>query len=512
MDATAHPGAAAFVDEAIYGRRADEPWPDPVRDILRRSASPPPVLPMAVFGDFWAGWLEDAAESSNAPVDYVALPLLIAASALLGNARWVVAWPGWAEPPVLWGASVGAPSSGKTSGAAPVMRGIMSAIERHIGKDYPQALSEWKETASICQAVEKQWEKDVAKAIKNQAAVPPRPNEAIVLAKPILPRARAMDITIEKLSEVLASTPKGVLCMRDELSAWLLNLCRYANGGSDRPFWLEAWTGGPMRIDRVKSPDPIFVPHLSLALFGTVQPDRLQDLLKEGDDGLVSRFLWTWPNVRTFRQPTRQADIGAAVAALMRLADLRMGETESGDSAPSYICLEPAARRVIEDFGADMQARERTAAPLVQSTLGKARGQCLRIAITLEYLWWAADETASPEPDRVSARAVQAAAGLMDGYSLPMAFRVLGDSAISTEERSARTLATWIFQTRPEAINVSLIRDTARLPGLRESDPVKMACRFLEDAAWLRPTPLSGRNGRPRGDYLINPRLWEAAP
>ena len=494
------------------GAGAEAPWPEPVIDILNRSSAPPPPLPMAVFGDFWGRWLEDAAESSNAPVDYVALPLLIAASSLLGNARWVVAWRGWAEPPVLWGASVGNPSSGKTSGATPIMRGVMGEIERHLGRDFPDKLKAWQEIASVARAINKQWEKDVARAVKNGEAMPPRPNEAIAPPKPVMPRARVIDSTIEKLTEILAGTPKGLLCVRDELSAWLLNLSRYANGGSDRPFWLEAWSGGPMRIDRVKNPEPIFVSHLSLALFGTVQPDRLDDLLADSDDGLVSRFLWVWPASRPFRQPTRDADIAAAVRCLTRLADLRMAETEGGELLPSYVHLADDARAVIEDFGREAQERERAASPLVKSTLGKARGQVLRLAITLEYLWWSASDPAAPEPDRVSRRAVQAAAALVDGYFLPGAARVFGDCAVSSEERNMRTLANWIVQQRPERVNVSLIRDTARLSGLRESDSIKQACRNLEEAGWLRAAPFTGQAGRPRGDYLVNPRLWEAIP
>ena len=60
-------------------------------------------------------------------------------------------------------------------------------------------------------------------------------------------------------------------------------------------------------------------------------------------------------------------------------------------------------------------------------------------------------------------------------------------------------------------VNVSAIRDGARLPGLRESDPVKQACRYLEDARWLLPPADTGQAGRPRGDRTVNPLLWQAA-
>ena len=63
-------------------------------------------------------------------------------------------------------------------------------------------------------------------------------------------------------------------------SASLQNLSRYSNGGTDRPFWLEAYNGGPYQVDRQKYPVPLFIPHLTLPAFGTIQPDRLADMAR----------------------------------------------------------------------------------------------------------------------------------------------------------------------------------------------------------------------------------------
>jgi hypothetical protein len=227
-------GTAPILEE-IAADFENAPWPEPNLDFLHRTASPPPPLPVVVFRD-WAGWIENAAEATNAPVDYVALPLIVAASSLTGNARWAEAWPGWAEPPILWGAAVGDPSSGKTSGAGPIIRDVLGEIEQYVARGFPEALRQWTATAEIATAIEEQWRKEVARAVKNGSPPPGRPDAATPPPKPDLPRIRVIDATIEKLAEIVASTPKGVVCFRDELAAWLLNLQRYANGGSDRPF------------------------------------------------------------------------------------------------------------------------------------------------------------------------------------------------------------------------------------------------------------------------------------
>lgn len=106
---------------------------------------------------------------------------------------------------------------------------------------------------------------------------------------------------------------------------------------------------------------------------------------------------------------------------------------------------------------------------------------------------------------------MEGAVALMRDYFLPMPTRVLGDAAISQEERNAQTLARRIAQTHPAKPNISAVRDEAKLPGLRETTPVRQACRFLEDAGWLIAAPAVGpQGGRPHGDYQVHPGLWDA--
>jgi Protein of unknown function (DUF3987) len=385
-------------------------------------------------------------------------------------------------------------------------------VEKHMSRDYPAEMARWEEAESVARAAHKAWEKDVARAVRKGEEPPPKPDAARIPPKPALPRVRVCDATQETIAPLLQNQPKGALNTRDELAGWLLNLSRYSNGGTDRPFWLEAYNGGPYQVDRQKYPVPIFIPHLTVPAFGTIQPDRLADILGGADDGLASRFLWAWPDtIRAFARPRDAGDLHQAAAALQRLADLAMPKAEDGAAIPAYVHLADDAQPVLVDFAREAQDRERAAHGLLKSAIGKARGQALRLALVLEYLWWCA-EGGGPEPARVSRAAMEAAAGLMDGYFLPMAARVLSDASVPEDERDARTLAGWIMDTRPERVNVSAIRDTARLSGLRESDDVKAACRYLAEAGWLAEPPRQPAPGRPRGDWLVNPWLFGGEP
>ena len=481
--------------------------PAPEMGFLTRTRLAAPTLPLEAFGPWWGPWIARAAAGANAPPDYTALPLLAAVSALIGNARWARGWQGWMEPPALWCASVGEPSSGKSPGAAPVMRDVLPIVEQHMGRDFATELDAWRERADVAEAIEKQWKKDMAAAARDGTDIPSRPREADCPPEPVRPRAKVQDTTVEALAMLLSGLPKGLLHVRDELAGWLQNLSRYSSG-TDRPFWLEAYVGGPYTVDRLKNPIPIFIRRLAMATFGTVQPERLEDCLAGQDDGLAGRFLWTWPEPIGFRRPVQSHDGEGAARRLIRLADLEMVADDAGELRPAFKSLDPDAMDVLERFGQAMQAREPMATGLYKSTLGKARGQALRLALVLEYLWWCADADA-PEPVDVSCRAMATAAGLMEGYFLPMAARVFGDAAVPAEERNARTLAQWIMRERPPLVNVSAIRDGARLPGLRETDAVKQAVHFLADAGWLHRADELGRPGRPRGDWTVDPRVWE---
>src|ERR1043165_8099258 len=105
-----------MLDAVAPERGLDQDWPEPDMSVLRPDQPRPPPLPLAVFGPAWPECIAGAAEAAASPPDYVSAPLLAAASALIGNARWAQATPGWAAPPHLWLRAVGESGSGKSPG------------------------------------------------------------------------------------------------------------------------------------------------------------------------------------------------------------------------------------------------------------------------------------------------------------------------------------------------------------------------------------------------------------
>jgi Protein of unknown function (DUF3987)/Toprim domain len=69
----------------------------------------------------WSEWITAEARARGCPADYVAAGLIAGASAWAGNARHVGGIPTSSEPPHLWFALIGAPSTGKTPALRPII-------------------------------------------------------------------------------------------------------------------------------------------------------------------------------------------------------------------------------------------------------------------------------------------------------------------------------------------------------------------------------------------------------
>ncbi len=507
----------------IYGKEArakdngHRPTPDPEllanpdMSILRLSRRAPPALPLDVFGPGWAMWISAAAEAAAAPPDYVAVPLLASSSALIGHARWAQATPGWMEPPHIWAGSVGDSGSSKSPGADCLLRDVLPVIEQRMMGDFPDHLRDWRAAAEAATAAQEQWKADVRTAQKSHHP-PPLPPAEIAPAEPQAPRLRQSDVTVEKVAALLANAaPKGLMIVRDELAGWLLGLNSYNDAG--RSFWIEAYGGRPYRVERVKSPEPIVISRLAVAVTGTTQPGRLAEMFREADDGLLGRFVWAWPDPLPFRLGQNPPAIAWAIDALdkLRLLDLAPGEQPHDPPRPILVPLSPAAVSMMEAFGQDMQRRQQEAGGLLQSAYGKARGLALRLSLVLTMLRWCGSSGMTAPPVEIGEQAFGAACDLVADYFLPMAERVYGDAAATPADRNAATLARWIIRERAPEVHVRRLQREVRLPGLNSADVIHAAAAVLVEAGWLLPPEAGGFQQRARAAYLVNVRLFELA-
>src|SRR5262249_53830038 len=103
-------------------------------------------------------------------------------------------------------------------------------------------------------------------------------------------RLLADDFTIEALAAMLADNPRGSTAKRAERRAWICSMNQYREGGrgADRQFWLSAWSGASLTVDRKKSYDqgpPLRVRSPFVGVVGGVVPDNLSVLKGGGRRG-----------------------------------------------------------------------------------------------------------------------------------------------------------------------------------------------------------------------------------
>ncbi len=481
-------------------------WPDPDMCVIKPERSPAPVMTdedfATTFGD-WAGWLKSAAEVKSAHVDYVALALLSAASAAIGNTRWAVPWDGWKEPPILWGMLVGDPSAGKSPALDAVLDPIKE-IDAELSRDFQKERTEWSDKDEVAKLVLSQWKSDMKSALADDGVPPEKPDTANAGGQPVRNRIRITDVTTEKVAELVQATWRGLLLSRDELSGWLGSMDRYSGGG-DRPFWLEAFGGRSYTIDRKNSPDPIIIEHLSVAVLGGTQPDKLDTLLvHSGDDGLLARFLTVFPDPVDLKRPTVTLDTATPERAFKRLHGLSGTSDEHGCKRPFFLHLNEDAQTGLQTFRVQCREWEGQSTGLMKSHIGKLPGLAVRVSMVLALLDWAIDDNAETV-SCITAEHLGRACHYVGEHLRGHAHRAYGVASVSREISNARTVANIICDEGLSILNVRNIQHRGR-PGLGKSADIKAAFSVLIDAGWLMQVS-TGTGGRPSQHYAVNPKV-----
>ncbi len=483
-------------------------WPEPDPHLVNGGVRAAPRLPIEAFGTL-APYVRDLAAAKGGPPDYVALALLTAAAGVIGDARAVRVRPGWIEPCALWGLLVGGPSAGKTQPLA-LLRSAVKVIEPEDAPDFADVRRQWATAAALAREVEAAWKADLKAARQKENPIPPKPADADPPPEPLAPRIAVASVTVEKLSHMFSAFPRGLLLTMDEAAGWLGNFGKYGGDG-DAAFYLSAYSGQSVPIDRVREGGSVNPARALLSACGTIQPERLAELLmNRADDGLLARFLVAWPNPVPPVWATRPVDEGRMTDLLRRLRSLQPETGDDGQPRPLTLPLAPDAATA---FGGWYE-RTKTEAQVVGGLMGSFRGKCegvaARLALVLELLQWAA--VGGPEPRAVSIESVAHATGLVEDYFVPMAERVYGDSARPPAERDAVMLLKAIVKRRARTFNARAARRDWGLSGLRDAGRMTAALAVLADGDCIRARGESGpQGGRKPADYEANPWLWGEA-
>lgn len=480
-------GAAALraIVEAAPEMTDRDTWPEPDMRLVDDDRPPAPALDDDALPVGWSGWIAAEAAARGCPHDYVAAGLIAAASAWAGNARHTAATATWSEPPHLWLALIGPPSSGKTPAPRPIVEACRT-VERDAEPAWQAAMAEYAVLAEAARAIEEGWRAAIRAASKAGETLPDRPSGAEAPTEPPRPRLLAMDATIEELQHIMSQQPRGLVYMRDELAGWLGNHDRYGGNGGDRAFFLEAWNGGSYVADRVKyRGQPVRIARAALAILGGMQPDRLREALAGPDDGLAARLAYIWPDPVLILPLASEPDALARsrrerlMITARRLSGLGMDGDPAGEPAPRLLRLDREALALFDELRREAMERARTTRGLAAGWHGKTPGRALRLALVYELLAWAA--AGGQEPGAIGADAMARAGAYID-YLGGMLDRVTAGLAIGRAEADGAVIARHIRAARLPALNERALYQRPGWAWLRDAERRAEALRVLAEA------------------------------
>ncbi|EJG2229776.1 DUF3987 domain-containing protein [Vibrio parahaemolyticus] len=337
-----------------------------------------------------------ALKLDNAPIEFIAIPLIIAYAATLGTTH--VLRPkaldfDWKETPVLWGGLV-APPSAKKSPCLSVGSKPAAKIQKHLTKKFKEEMKKAKVRKKLLEKRAKQLEEQAHEAFasENEEEATQLLTQSEELRDQIkMPVERKIiinDATIEAIGVRLSGTRDGILVLRDELSGLLVDFKDERSAA--RPFFLEAYNGGNEFITERISREQVHIPRLAVWVVGGIQPDKLMPFLHarkhNGDnDGFLERLqLLVMPDIPEGKYlDQRVADQEKELFNRVDDAFLRAGTIGFNEKGHSHeVRFDIFAQVLWAEWVQEQHDKIKTVDIDMQSVLGKHIGLCARLALT----------------------------------------------------------------------------------------------------------------------------------
>ncbi|MDG3006081.1 DUF3987 domain-containing protein [Paludisphaera mucosa] len=473
-----------------------EEWP-PLRlgELPSVESFPVDVLPPPA-----ADLVLEGASAIGCPIDFLGVPLLAVAAGAIGRSASLKLKDGYFVGACVFAAPVGPPSDGKTP-ALKAVSAPLRAIDEVLALEHSQAIERWKE----------EYERPGPDGKKqSKPPAPPRPR-----------RIDVDDVTMEALPLILADNPRGLVMVRDELTALVMGLNQYKGGkGNDRAAVLKIWSGDALKKDRVahENHEPIRCPHPMMSIVGGLPPDMLGEIVdgKGRADGFIERFLFAYPDSLPVPEWSN-AGVPEVVAEGWRQVVGRLWSRpmnyKDGRDVPHVAFFTPAAaaawRRSYDAHSVEMNSSDFP--PTLRGAWGKLRDYAGRLALILELLHHAADPTAdeSAVPD-VGERTVEDAWRLV-AYFKSHARRVHSVAHSGCEGPEAKALNALVAWLREKGMASFNERDAKKAREWITPDDLSKALVRMVKANVIRPKdlpPPGSAGGRPKSPaYDVNPAL-----
>ncbi|MCL1059742.1 DUF3987 domain-containing protein [Shewanella gelidimarina] len=350
--------------------------------------------------------IKHALRVNNAPVDYAALSVIVAAGSLVGGSVEIHPKKNdteWALAPNLFSMIIGEPSAQKT----PMLKCGLNLL------DFVQKVSINKINIvnSSFHKLQKQEYEAQKKSINNEAEELIQSGEVEqaynVLKKmgeldepgQIIREVTINDATIEAVLDGLQTNPHGSLIFRDEINGWLKAI---EQRELERSLYLEAFDASksPYVQKRIGRED-VTVPRLILSLLGGIQPSVILHLLSSSNhsghtnDGLLERLLQVsiYPD-KTHAYFVDEAPDHAEIENVQNIF-LTLFKLTQKKGILGFKFMDDA-QNVWSEWSAKLIQKTKEADVSLQSFYGKNHATCAKIALILHLL----DEASNAETNQ----------------------------------------------------------------------------------------------------------------
>ncbi len=225
--------------------------------------------------------IDEANATLGFPKDYLAMSMLTAVAAAVGNTHNAEHMAGWQEYCILFVALVGRPGANKS-------HPLSFAMQPLIDFDAEQSAIFSEAMKRYLAAMELPPKERAANGYETNPTEPKRV------------RFTMQDVTPEAVHRILSENPRGLCLYADELAGWFKNFNRY-NNGSESEFWMSVFNHKVAMSDRKSSQSGVFIRNPFLCVIGTIQPKVLGELAagNRNSNGFTERFLYVVPDDQT---------------------------------------------------------------------------------------------------------------------------------------------------------------------------------------------------------------------
>ncbi|MEW6358497.1 MAG: DUF3987 domain-containing protein [Planctomycetota bacterium] len=358
-------------------------------------------------------FVKQASAAMGCDPTYIALPLLVALAAAIGNSRRIRLRGDWAEPSVMWAAIVGESGTLKSPALEMALKLIYERQEKAF-RAYKDARAQYEIELEGYQLDLDEWKRNGRKAGK------PRPEPP---KKPICERIVCADTTVEALAVLLSENLRGLLVARDELSGWLASFDAYkTTRGGDAAQWAMMHGARSLTVDRKAAAKPtIYVPRAAVCVTGGIQPVILRRMLgrEHFDHGLAVRLLMAMPPRKVKRwtenEVTPKAKEGLA-RVIDRLFALQPALDEDGQPQPVDVALTPEGKAIWAAFYDEHAAESADATGDMASAMAKLEGYAPRFALVLHLTHVAHEEPENLDSCEVDAQSMATGVALCQWF------------------------------------------------------------------------------------------------